>query len=155
MSNYDQLIQKLDRFTRKFYLNQFIRGFLYTAALLLALFIIINLLEHNFYFDQTIRKIFFFSFLATAILSIGFWIVRPLLKYFSLGQRISHEQAAGIIGDHFSSVEDKLLNILQLKKQSESSSNIDLLNASINQKTEQIKLVPFRSAIDLKKNKKV
>jgi len=77
-----------------------------------------------------------------------------MMKYFSLGSRISHEQAAGIIGDHFGSVEDKLLNILQLKKQSEGSSSLDLVNASINQKTEEIKLVPFRSAIDLKTNRK-
>ena len=37
-------------------------------------------------------------------------------QYFRLGQLISHEQAANIIGSHFNNVGDKLLNILQLKQ---------------------------------------
>ena len=153
MIYYDQLINKLDRFTRKYYLNQLIRGFLYTAAILLALFIAFNLLEHNFYFDRGGRKLLFFGFIGASLLTIGYWVMLPLLKYFSLGRQISHEQAANIIGNHFGSVEDKLLNVLQLKKQAGSGAS-DLVLASINQKTEGIKLVPFRSAIDLGKNKK-
>ena len=154
MTNYDQLIQKLDRFTRKYYLNQTIRGFLYTTAVVLALFIAFNLLEHFFYFDTSVRKLLFYGFIGVSLLSVAVWILTPLFKYFSLGKRISHEQAAGIIGNHFVSVEDKLLNILQLKKQAQGSNSMSLINASINQKTEDIKLVPFRSAIDLNKNKK-
>ena len=39
-----------------------------------------------------------------------------MMAYVQLGKRISHEQAAAIIGDHFTDVRDKLLNILQLKQ---------------------------------------
>jgi len=66
---------------------------------------------------------------------------------------ISHEQAAGIIGNHFGDVKDRLLNILQLKEQSSLTKDNSLIIASINQKSEQIKPVPFKSAIDLNKNK--
>ena len=82
------------------------------------------------------------------------WVLIPLLKYFHLGTVISHEQAAGIIGDHFPDVKDKLLNVLQLSKQAEGAPNAELVFAGINQKTEKIKLVPFKSAIDLGKNRK-
>ncbi len=154
MSNYDQLIDKLDRFTRKYYLNQVIRGFLYTTAVVLALFIAINLLEHYAYFDSGVRKGLFFGFIAVSALSLGYWVLLPLSKYFKLGKRINHEQAAHIVGNHFTDVQDRLLNVLQLKKQADSSVSMALVNASINQKTEAIKPVPFRSAIDLTKNKK-
>ncbi len=154
MSNYDLLISKLDKFTRKYYLNQVIRGFLYTTAVVLALFITINLLEHYAYFDSGVRKGLFFGFIATSLLALGYWVLLPLSKYFKLGKRINHEQAATIIGSHFTDVQDRLLNVLQLKKQAASSTSMDLINASINQKTEAIKPVPFRSAIDLTKNKK-
>ncbi|MEM9545446.1 MAG: DUF4175 family protein, partial [Bacteroidota bacterium] len=70
------------------------------------------------------------------------------------GKTISHEQAANIIGNHFKGVEDKLLNVLQLKKQSESAVNIELVEASIDQKTQSITPIPFRTAIDLRKNRR-
>ncbi len=153
-SNYELLIQKLDTFTRKYYLNQIIRGFLYSTALILGLFLLFNLLEHQFYFEKGIRKMFFYSFIGLSGLAASYWILLPLMRYFKLGRTISHEQAAAIIGDHFSDVKDRLLNVLQLKRQSEGIGDASLINASINQKTESIKLVPFKSAIDLSKNRK-
>ena len=154
MSNYDLLIQKLDRFIRKFYLNQLIRGLLYTTTVVLGLFILLNLLEHQFYFTTAVRKVLFFGFLGFSAISAFYWIFTPLSKYFKLGKVIDHEQAAIIIGDHFGSVKDKLLNILQLKKQGHDSISSNLIEASINQKTESIKLVPFKAAIDLTTNRK-
>ncbi|MEM9822613.1 MAG: DUF4175 domain-containing protein, partial [Bacteroidota bacterium] len=96
----------------------------------------------------------FYSFVGTSIVALFFWVINPLLRYFHLGKVISHEQAASIIGEHFVDVKDKLLNILQLKKQTVGTSEAQLINASINQKTEKIKLVPFKSAINLGQNKK-
>ncbi len=152
MNSYDLLIQRLDQFTRKFYLNKIIRGALYTASIVLALFLLFNLLEYYFYFDKGIRKVFFFSFLGVSIVSLAYFIMSPLLKYFRLGNTLSHEKAANIIGEHFGDVKDRLLNILQLKTQG--SQNNELINASIEQKINNIKLIPFKSAIDLKANKK-
>ena len=154
MSSYDLLIIKLDRFIRKFYLNQFIRGLLYTTAIVLSLFLFFSLLENYFYFDTSVRKLIFFGFITVSLFSIGAFMMMPLLKYFKLGKQIDHEQAAVIIGNHFSDVKDRLLNILQLKKQSSEQHSKELILASINQKSDQIKLVPFRSAIDYKKNKR-
>jgi hypothetical protein len=76
------------------------------------------------------------------------------MHYFHLGKVISHEQAASIIGEHFTNVKDKLLNILQLKQQSSNAIYAELINASINQKSEEIRIVPFQAAIDLGKNRK-
>lgn len=151
--NYHLLISKLDSFIRKYYTNKLIKGALFTVALILILFLVFNFLEYQFYFSTGGRKLMFFGFLLASLASIGYWIVLPLLNYFKLGKVISHQQAATIIGEHFGDVEDKLLNILQLKQQSLSSSQKELIEASINQKAEKINIVPFRSAIDLKKNK--
>ncbi len=149
--NYSVLIQKLDTFIRKFYLNQLIKGALYTIGLIGILFLAINVLEHYYFFGQAGRKLLFFSFLGISAVALVGWVIIPLLHFFKLGKVISHEQAANIIGDHFGSVKDKLLNVLQLKKQSDDSA---LALAGINQKTEEIKLVAFPKAIDLKKNRK-
>ena len=152
-NSYQQLIQKLDRFTRKYYLNQLIRGSLYAVGLILAMFLAFALLEGQFYFAQATRKVLFWSFLLVSLAALGVWVVRPMMQYFRLGKVISHEQASVIIGKHFSNVQDKLLNILQLKKQSEGADNA-LLLAGIEQKSEEIKVVPFRQAIDLSGNRR-
>lgn len=152
--NYQLLIEKLDAFIRKFYLNNLIRGVLYTTGAVLALFLAFSLLENQFYFSTGTRKVMFWTLLIGGGAAIGRWIIAPLLQYFRLGSVISHEQAASIIGDHFGDVKDKLLNVLQLSNQAEGSANRDLIVASINQKSEKVKLVPFKSAIDLGQNRK-
>lgn len=153
IDNYNLLIQKLDSFIRKYYINRLIKGGLYSLGLLLGLFLLFNILEHNFYFDKGVRKLLFWGFLSISVFAIGFWILLPLTKYFRLGSVITHQKAASIIGNHFTGVQDKLLNVLQLKEQEGSSSQKDLLYASIEQKTLEINPVPFKSAIDLSKNR--
>lgn len=59
---YEQLIFKVDQFTRKYYINQLIRGSLYFIGLVTIVFIAFNLLENQFYFSKLIRKGLFFSF---------------------------------------------------------------------------------------------
>ncbi len=153
--NYTLLIEKLDAFIRKYYLNKLIRGSLYSIGLILLMFLGISLLENYFYFDSGIRKILFYSFLLTSVAALGFWVFAPLLQYFRLGKVISHEQAAEIIGNHFADVKDKLLNVLQLRAQAERNSNQkELILASIDQKSDKIKIVPFKSAINLGHNRK-
>ena len=152
--NYTILIEKLDSFIRKYYINNILRGSLYTVGLVLFLFIAFNVLEHYFFFGQGGRKILFWSFIAASAASIGWLVMKPVLQYFRLGNIISHEKAAGIIGQHFENVKDKLLNVLQLRHQMDQQPNAELLFASINQKSESIKIVPFKSAIDLRNNRK-
>lgn len=152
--NYSLLIEKLDGFIRKFYINQLLRGALYTVGVVLGLFILLNVAEYYFYFSTGVRTTLLWGFLGLSAFTVWRWVALPLLHYFHLGKVISHEQAATIIGEHFTNVKDKLLNILQLKQQSNNAIYADLINASINQKSEEIKIVPFQAAIDLGSNRK-
>ena len=109
-NNYDLLIEKLDQFIRKYYINSVIRGLLYSTGLILLLFLVVSLLEAQFYFSAVTRKMLWYGFLATSLVAIGGWVVLPLSRYFRLGNVISHEKAADIVGRHFTNVKDKLLN---------------------------------------------
>ena len=160
-TGYTALIQRLDQFIRKFYLNRLIRGTLYTLAVVGLAFLAINLLEGNFYFDRVGRKALFFSFVALSVLCATVWMVIPAARYFRLGKVISHDRAAAIIGDHFGDVRDKLLNLLQLGRDAQdegrtlaTSTSSELLLASIDQKSAELQPVPFKRAIDLGENRK-
>lgn len=156
MSNYEYLISQLDGFTRKFYLNKVIKGILWTTGLVLGLWLVFSLLESQFYFERTIRKFFFYTLLFTGISTLAYWVIRPLLQYFQLGPVISRDRAAVIIGEHFSNVEDKLLNVLQLENSIHQNSMVskNLIEASIERKASELSITPFKTAIDLSKNRR-
>ena len=99
-ASYNSLLERLDKFIRKYYTNQLIRGAIFSAVYVLAFFLAINLLEYFFYLPSALRKILFFGFiLSSAAFTANFFLV-PLLHYYRLGKIISYEQAAQIIGTH-------------------------------------------------------
>ncbi len=154
-SNYDLLISKINEFTQKFYLNKLLRGSIYTAALLLVLYLLLFVLVYYCHPGVTVKTILFFSFIAVAAVSIFFWIIKPALSYFSLAENLSKEQAAALIGEHFSHVKDKLINTLQLKGLADQHpENNQLILAGIDQKISELRPVPFASAIRLNDNRK-
>jgi hypothetical protein len=151
--SYQILISKLDEFIRKYYRNQLIRGSLLFLAILLISYLLFVVLEYFLHFGTISRSILFYLFVILNGFSFIVFIINPLLKIRKIGQMISHEQAAAIIGKHFGEIKDKLINTLQLKKlETEGQENIELLKAGIDQKITQLKPIPFVSAIDLKKN---
>lgn len=147
------LLKKLDEFIRKFYKNKLVKGIIYTFTIVFLFFISSTVLAYFGNFNSASRTIIFFSFLSVAIVTIISYIVIPLFKLYKLGKFIDHETAAKIIGNHFDSVKDKLLNTLQLIKETNRQEN-DLINHSINQKIMELKPIPFTHAIDISKNKK-
>lgn len=152
-SNYSLLIKRLDQFIRKYYVNKALKGLLFFVTLSVALFLFYSFIEHQLYLSKVGRKAMFFSYILVALGSLTYWVLWPLANYFRLGSVISHDKAASIIGTHFNGVQDKLLNILQLKRNSTGDQSA-LIEASINQKAQEISPVPFKKAIDLNKNKK-
>lgn len=151
---YTVLIDKLDRFIRKYYMNRLIKGSLLFVGLLVMAIIIASSLEYFFYFPTGVRKLLFFGGVLVGLIALYGWVLRPLLSYARLGSTISHEQAAEIIGTFFAEVQDKLLNILQLQKQLDQQEDSSLLLASIDQKTEELRPIQFRRAIDLSANRR-
>lgn len=153
--NYNILIKKLDYFIRKYYKNQLVKGLIYSLGLLLAFFLLVNLLEHFGHFATVVRTILFYSYLFLNLVVILNFIVIPGLKWLKIGKIISHKQAASIIGEFFPEINDKLSNTLQLKALSkEVLQSNSLIEASIDQKTTELKSVPFGLAINISNNKR-
>ncbi|MFA6945095.1 MAG: hypothetical protein WC220_04255 [Pedobacter sp.] len=153
--NYDYLINKIDGFIRKYYLNKVVKGSIFLASSFFAAYIAVTLAEYLGHFDPAIRSILFYTFIAGNLFVFGNYIILPLLAFFRLGNTISHEQASVIIGRHFTPVKDKLLNTLQLKRLSDQNQDQRvLINASINQKVAELRPVPFTSAIHIEDNRK-
>lgn len=148
------LISKLDAFIKKYYKNQLLKGTILSLGSVGIFFLIISLLEYYGNFGTIVRTFFFYSFVLFTSFIIFSFILIPGLRLIHIGKRISYEQAAQIIGSHFSEIKDKLLNILQLNEFSKQNSDNSLVLAGIEQKTLELKPFYFPKAIDLTENKK-
>jgi len=153
-NNYELLLNKINEFTRKFYLHKLLRGSIYAAAIILALYLFLFVYVYYAYPSITTKTILFFSFLIIALAALAFWVVKPALAYFKLSKTISLEEAAILIGNHFFNVKDRLLNTLQLKAiANEGAQQNALVLAGIDQKIMELKPIPFANAINLGENK--
>ena len=152
-SSYQILIEKLDQFIRKYYKNRMIRGLMYGSSLLFIFFLAVTIPEYFGEFGVGGRTFLFWTFTAAAAyISVRFFMI-PIFKLLRLGQLISHDQAALIIGKHFLDVEDKLLNTLQLKEVADHGGG-SLVDAAITQRIEELRPIPFASAVDFGENRK-
>ena len=155
-TSYQLIIDKLDAFIRKYYKNQILKGAIYTGAIIAAFYLIVTVLEYFSRFSPAVKIILLTIFCFTTIFILLVFIILPIIKLLKLGNTLSYEAAATIVGNHFVNIQDKLLNILQLNQlaNTPSNENLSLIQASIDQKTQELKPVPFTNAIDLSENKK-
>ena len=136
---------KLELFVRRYYFQQIIKGSILILGVLSALWLFFAGAAYYFYFSSGIRLILFYFSLGTLLFILGKYILLPLAKLYKIGERLSDQEAAKIIGKHFKNdIDDKLLNAVLLYN---SDQNNELILASIEQKTKQLKSFNFKLAV--------
>lgn len=149
MNNFKAIQVKLEQFIKRYYINDLIKGSIlfFSIGLLYLLFTLF--IEHLLWLKPVARAFLFWIFLIVELSLLVRFIVWPLSKLFKLQKGIGYEEASKLIGKHFSEVNDKLLNVLQLQRNTEPS---ELLLASIEQKSSELRPVNFKSAVNFKSN---
>lgn len=137
------------RYKRKYYLNLILKGSIYISSVVLSAFLFFNLVEYQFHSSSAIRASFFFAYIILCVVVLYKWLFIHLIKLFLKDKQITDEKAARDIGYFFPDIKDKLLNLVQLKKASTKNS---LLLATIDQRSDQMTIVPFEEVISFKEN---
>jgi hypothetical protein len=150
---FSALLEKISAFKSKYYKNLLLKGALIGLSLILFSYIIINFLEYFGRFNSTLRATLLIGFILVSTYTLFFYILKPIFYLLNINRPISDEKAAEQIGEFFPNIKDKLLNTLQLANGLSDTDNA-LLEASITQKTKELKLVKFADAINLKENRK-
>ncbi len=151
MGTFNAIQQKLEEFIKKYYTNELIKGAILFFAIGLLYFIVTLLVEYFLWLNPVGRTILFWTFIIVELGLFARFIAFPLLKLFKLQSGIGYEEASKIIGNHFPEVSDKLLNVIQLNQNRRES---ELLAASIDQKANELQPIPFKSAVNFRKNAK-
>jgi hypothetical protein len=142
--------KKITAFKRKYYFSLFLRGSLLTLSLVLAYFLIASLLEYNLWLNGAARFLIFGSFFALVIFCVFRFLKKPL-SWWIYKKGLHEEESAKMIGSFFPSINDRLLNVIQLAKE---GNHTALREAGIIQKSKQFEGVSFESAIDLRDNRR-
>ena len=151
MTGYKTITENLHRFTKKYYTSELIKGCILFFSLGFLYFLLTLFLEYFLWLEPMARTLLAFLFVLVEVFLLTRFIAIPVFKLMGLRKGISIENAAKIIGSHFPEVKDKLLNVIQLNSADNQS---DLLLASIHQKAEELRSVPFGNAVAFKKNAK-
>lgn len=151
MEAFRNIQTKLEGFIRKYYTNELIKGAILFVAIGLLYFLFTLFVESVLWLNSGSRAVLFWVFIAVEVALIIKFIALPIAKLLKLKEGINYEAASKLIGKHFPEVNDKLLNVLQLQKDTARS---ELLLASINQKSSELSPIPFKRAINFKTNLK-
>ena len=183
MSAPNKLIEKIEGFTRKYYLNRLIQGVLVGAVLWIGFYLLINGLEYFSWFPSKGRFVLFLFLLAGSGFVLVYHFLIPLVNLIRFRKKMSVEQASVLIGKFFPEIKDKLLNTIQLSNQMEAlkgkggpstgsgtldstgsgtldstgsgtSIDNDLLAATIEQRSARLSPIRFSDAVDLRGNLK-
>ena len=149
MNSFNNIQTKLEKFISKYYTNELIKGGILFFSIGLLYFLFTLLIEHFLWLNPTGRSILFWLFIAVELFLFIKFMAIPISRLLKLQKGIDYEYASKLIGNHFPEVSDKLLNVLQLYKNKRDS---ELLLASIEQKSIELTPIPFKLAINLKKN---
>lgn len=149
MNHYNHIQTKLEQFISRYHVNALIRGTILFVAIGLLYFLFTLFIEYVLWLEPLARTILFWLFVSVELFLFIKFMVRPLTKLFKLQKGIDYSEAAKIIGAHFPEVNDKLLNIVQLKQEGEPS---ELLLASIEQKAIELKPIPFKLAVNFRES---
>ena len=163
MSAPNKLIEKIEGFTRKYYLNRLIQGVLVGAVLWIVFYLLINGLEYFSWFPPKGRFVLLLFLLAGSGFVLVYHFLIPLVNLIRFRKKMSVEQASVLIGKFFPEIKDKLLNTIQLSNQMEASkvgpstgSGISddnaLLAATIEQRSARLSPIHFTDAVDLRGN---
>lgn len=142
--------RQLASFKKKYYLNLLIRGTILTFSLVLLYFLLVSVIEYNLWLSGGARFTILVSFFVLVAFCV-YQFLRLPISWWLYNKGLDQKESAKLIGSHFPTIKDRLLNLLQLAEYKQESA---LLQAGIVQKSRMMENISFESAIDLGENKR-
>ena len=139
-------------FRRKFFYNKLLRGSLIFISLLGSYCMLVAGFESFIRPGTFIRGILLMLSILFLITGLWIFIVQHLFALLRPKQHLTDEQAARLIGQQFTNIEDRLINTLQLQDLVDDQKS--LAQASIDQRSLEFDQYAFDRSINLKLNGK-
>ena len=149
--NQEHIEDQLKAFKVKFVKKRLLEGFLVFLFAALVLYLTVSGIEAVGRFNSWVRAILFMFFLTTSSFVLFIRVVRPLLQLLRADIALPDDEAAQKIGKYFPTINDKLLNYIQLNTQIYKDNQLAV--ASLDQRAKEMRDYDFNEAIDYKSEK--
>lgn len=153
---YQNIINKLDSFLRKEFINKALTGLVEVLSLSFLLLFGIVVLEFLFNFSSIIRTVFFTSWIIVTGLLVFVKVLFPLSKAFNIISSKDYFETAKRTGNFFPEIKDELINSLQLvaDKTITNLYSLNLIDETFRRTYQKVANLDFDSLIDIKSLKK-
>lgn len=138
------IIQQINEYKRRFWLQKLAKGLFVFAGAGIIFFILVAMIEYVSWLNQGQRAALFLITLGIEVFLLSAYILYPLYQLLFGSRALTDEQAAKHIGEVYSNVGDKLLNYLQLRDNSERN---ELIDAGLAQKSTFLSAFNFKEAV--------
>lgn len=153
--NYKQFVDKLNLYIRKFYYYQLVRGLMLFLLLFVVYYIFISALEYFNYFDPYVKFLIAVVTLLFTLFIFVYFLLIPAIKLLGFGKRLNYYDVSKQLSYSFPEINDKLINVIELENDFNAGYSIDLKQASIDQKINELKVFDFSGSIKFKNLKVV
>lgn len=155
MNAFSKVLDQIEVFIKKYYKNQMVKGVLIFLATFFVSYLVVSGLEYIGRFNSGVRLTLLILFVVLNSYLLGKYIIIPILRLLKVAGHLTIFEAAEMIGNIFPDIGDKLKNTLQLERDKQSlKNNLELVNASIEQRASKLSVVPFSQGIDITQNKR-
>lgn len=149
MQEFLKLQANMSSFNKRYYLSRLLSGALISIAVVAALFLLFVSLEFLLYLGRVPRTILFYGF---SLVSLGIFTIQvllPALRWGGVLKPRTPEDTARAIQQTLPTVEDRLVNVLNLNQRA-NTEHSPLLVAGLERKANELNSIRFAEHVDLR-----
>ena len=147
-SSNNKIINILEKFAKKFYLNNLIKGLFWFILFSVSLIFLLSTIENLFWLNSTFRLILLILLIISLTVFFSYYIALPVLRYFGLLREKSYKDFALILGN-YSNTDDKILSALELFELNELNKNELLLN-ELSRRSNELSKINIKNFFNIK-----
>ncbi len=154
---YKEILSKLDKLDKKEQAFVTLVGLMLSLIIIALVYTSFSFLEMVLHHSSLLRTVIFFIISFVVMATIGFFFIRPLIRYFDLFGKRNHYKTAGKVALYFPEVKDDLLNAMQLVNAGSEKAfySSGLIDASFKNVYNRTKGLQFDSIVNFKKVKQL
>jgi hypothetical protein len=147
-SSNNKIINILEKFAKKFYLNNLIKGLFWFILFSVSLLFVLSTIENLFWLNSTFRLILLILLIISLTTFFSYYIALPVLRYFGLLREKSYKDFALLLGN-YSNTDDKILSALELFELNELNKNELLLN-ELSRRSNELSKINIKNFLNIK-----
>ncbi len=147
-SSNNKIINILEKFAKKFYLNNLIKGLFWFILFSVSLLFVLSTIENLFWLNSTFRLILLILLIISLTIFFSYYIALPVLRYFGLLREKSYKDFALLLGN-YSNTDDKILSALELFELNELNKNELLLN-ELSRRSNELSKINIKNFFNIK-----